>query len=118
LGTEDKRPGLEVDHSPQSNAEVNNEWDNTSILLYTFIALHWESFTFFFYFQRCMTVWCDAVSLEQGFPDILKDRSSFISSGNDNLDCLTLKMKVVRFSETSVNMCPKTQFLMPEDLNL
>jgi hypothetical protein len=31
-----KRPGLEVDHSPPSSAEVKNEWSYTSTPQYTF----------------------------------------------------------------------------------
>jgi hypothetical protein len=32
-----KRPGREADHSPPSNAEVNNAWRYTSILKYVFM---------------------------------------------------------------------------------
>jgi hypothetical protein len=32
-------PGLEVNHSPLSTAEVKNEWSYTSASLYAFMAL-------------------------------------------------------------------------------
>jgi hypothetical protein len=43
-----KRPGLGVDHSPPSRAEVKNEWSYTSIPLYDFKPSRRDKCTFYF----------------------------------------------------------------------
>jgi len=41
-----KRPGRDVDYSPPSSAEVNNEWIHTSALLVCLHGVYRETFTF------------------------------------------------------------------------
>jgi hypothetical protein len=44
-----QRPGREVDHSPPSGNDVNNEWRCTSTPLIRLHAVDRDSFTFAFY---------------------------------------------------------------------
>jgi hypothetical protein len=52
IGTAAKGPGTETDHSPTANVEGKNEWSNTSIPPYIFMACylieHRGNFTFTF----------------------------------------------------------------------
>jgi hypothetical protein len=50
-----KRPGLEADHSPQTNAEVKKAWLYTSIPTYVFTAwcLIKHNDNFIFYLDIC-----------------------------------------------------------------
>ena len=46
-------PGCDADHSPPSNAEVNNEWNHTSVPLYAFMV--WTGQLHIFASERSMT---------------------------------------------------------------
>ena len=51
-------------------------------------------------------------------PDVSEDRNAFIFSASSLLPALTLKMKALRFSETSGTIHITTQLHMPKDLHL